>query len=147
MKILKGEKNHLSQVHSLIVELAIFEKEPLAVTNTAVQMEQDYDNGLFDFIVSINDAKKVIGFALYYWRYSTWKGKSFYLEDFYVQEKYRSKGIGKELFEECLEIAKKENCNQMNWQVLDWNKRAISFYKSLKAEISTEWYNGTISLS
>ena len=147
MRIIQGKSIHIPQVHNLILALAVFEREPKAVINTPLQMEQDYENGLFDFIVSLNEEENVIGFALYYWRYSTWKGKSFYLEDFFVQKDYRSKGIGKELFEECLRIAKLESCSQINWQVLEWNKRAISFYENIGAEISTEWYNGTIPLT
>jgi hypothetical protein len=145
MLILKGEKHHLPKVHFLIEELARFEKEPEAVVNTIENLEKDLSNKLFDFFVIEVDGD-VVGFALYYIRYSTWKGKSFYLEDFFIQSEYRNTGFGKKLFEKCIQRAKEMGCYQMNWQVLDWNKGAIRFYERIGASISKEWYNGSMEL-
>lgn len=145
MIISRGELKHLSQVHSLINELAVFEKEPNAVINSIQSLEEDFRGKLYDFFVVL-DNNDVVGFALYYMRYSTWKGKSFYLEDFYIQPQFRNNGIGKELFSKCVVEARAIGCYQMNWQVLDWNKGAIRFYERIGANISTEWHNGTLIL-
>jgi GNAT superfamily N-acetyltransferase len=88
----------------------------------------------------------IIGMAIYYPTFSTWRGKMLYLEDFYVQPKYRSKGIGQSLFDSILHRARITNCKLMKWQVLDWNKKAIKFYKRNNAEIETEWLNGKLIL-
>jgi len=145
-QILKGDIHHLDEVMALIQELADFEKEPLAVTNTATQLKEDWLNKRFQLLVVVQDTK-VIGFALCYYRYSTWKGLCLYLEDFYIQSAYRSLGIGGALFNRVIEIGKQQNCKLLNWQVLDWNKRAIAFYENKNAEISKIWYNGTLELS
>lgn len=145
-QILAGDVSHLDQVMSLIQELADFEKEPLAVTNNANQLKEDWLNKRFELLVVVMD-DKVIGFALCYYRYSTWKGLCLYLEDFYVQAAYRSLGIGSKLFEEVIELARKNGCKLLNWQVLDWNTRAIAFYEAKNAEISKIWYNGTLEIS
>lgn len=145
MLISKGTLNDIPAIHGLITELSIFEKEPDAVITSIDSLQHDFLKNLFDFfVVKVNE--KVVGFALYYWRYSTWKGKSLYLEDFYMQEVHRNKGYGKLLFEECIREGRRNECYQMNWQVLDWNKDAIRFYKNIGAAISTEWYNGTLIL-
>jgi GNAT superfamily N-acetyltransferase len=84
--------------------------------------------------------------AFYYFRYSTWKGKILYLEDFVVKQEHRSKGIGKMLFNELKSQAVQDNCVGMSWQVLDWNEGAIRFYKSIGAELDDEWLNGKLML-
>ncbi len=131
----------------LVHELALFEKSPNEVSNTAQQMLNDGfgERPLFDCIVAEIDSK-VVGFALYYYRYSTWKGKCLYLEDFYVTETCRSKGIGKTLFEDIIKISKKESCKRINWQVLDWNQGAIKFYSKHSASFDKAWWNGFINL-
>jgi GNAT superfamily N-acetyltransferase len=145
-QILEGDLNHLDQVMSLIQELADFEKEPLAVTNNASQLKEDWLNDRFAFLV-VEHGEKVIGFALCYYRYSTWKGLCLFLEDLYIQSAYRSKGIGGKLFDELVELARRNQCKLLNWQVLDWNTRAIDFYENKHAEISKIWYNGTLVIS
>ncbi|MCY1532921.1 Acetyltransferase (GNAT) family protein [compost metagenome] len=87
----------------------------------------------------------VIGLALFYTRYSTWKGRRLYLEDFLVTESYRGKGVGKLLFERVIQEAKENNYNGMCWQVLDWNTPAINFYQKYNAEIEHGWLNGAFS--
>ena len=87
----------------------------------------------------------VIGFALFYTRYSTWKGRRLYLEDFIVTEDCRGKGVGKILFEKVIEEAKNGDYNGMTWQVLDWNEPALNFYNKYKAHIESGWLNASFS--
>ena len=88
----------------------------------------------------------IIGFVLYYIRYSTWKGQRMYLEDFFVTEKARGKGVGKLLFDKLIEEAKEKKFNGIVWQVLDWNEPAINFYKKYNAKIEGEWLNCSIDI-
>ncbi len=140
--IRKGTKADLKAAHDLIVELAVYENAPNEVETTVESMAQDGfgENSVFDFFVA-EDQGKIVGLALYYFRYSTWKGKSIYLEDLVVNEQSRGKGFGKQLLEAIVHEAKKLNCNQVCWQVLDWNEPAINFYKSLNATLDGEWIN------
>ena len=130
--IRKGTKQDLSSVLDLIHELALFEKAPEQVTNSVNDMEEDGfgKNPVFNFYVAeLNN--KIIGIAVYFIKYSTWKGKGLYLDDLFVTEKFRGKGIGKKLFDIIIEEAKKINAKQLHWQVLDWNTPAIDFYKKI----------------
>ena len=145
-QILPGEEHHLVDVLALIRELAVFEKEPAAVTNTLEDLKINWNNKHYDFIV-VSQNDKIIGFALFYYRYSTWKGLCLYLEDFYIQPKFRSLGIGNDVFDEVVNIAKLKKCKLLNWQVLDWNTEAIKFYERKGASISKIWYNGTTEIS
>ena len=130
----------------LIHELALYEKAPEEVTVTLAEFEDAGfgSNPVWNAFVVEND-ELIIGFALYYTRYSTWKGCRLYLEDFIVTESYRGKGIGKLLFESVMKEAKDKNFNGMNWQVLDWNEPAINFYKKYEAQLDPEWLNGSFS--
>lgn len=131
---------------ALITELAIYEKAEHEVT---VTLEEFVAAGFGDnpvwksFVATDNDI--VVGMALYYVRYSTWKGCRLYLEDFLVTENYRGKGIGKLLFDKIIAEAKEKNFNGMNWQVLDWNEPAINFYNKYEATYESEWLNGTLT--
>jgi GNAT superfamily N-acetyltransferase len=144
MKILlrKGVKKDLPQVLELIKELAEYERVPLEVSNTLEDMERDGfgNKPVFEFLVAM-DGEKIVGTAIYYFAYSTWKGKSIYLEDLIVTASYRRKGIGASLFAEMIRIAKKENAARLSWQVLDWNEPAINFYKKYQTEFDPEWIN------
>ncbi|MCL2511422.1 MAG: GNAT family N-acetyltransferase, partial [Bacteroidales bacterium] len=91
------------------------------------------------------EAGVVVGFALYYIRYSTWKGQRMYLEDIVVTESMRRQGIGKLLFERLIEEVKERNLNGIVWQVLEWNEPAISFYKKYQATFDNEWVNCSIA--
>ena len=129
----------------LIKELAIFEKAQNEVINTPELMEKDGfgENNIFDaFVAEIDD--HVIGMAITYFRYSTWKGKRLYLEDLIVTEKSRGLGAGQLLFQHCIQFGKESECNGMVWQVLDWNEPAIDFYKSYNANLDGGWINGTL---
>lgn len=144
--IRKGIKSDLPQVLELIKELALFEKAPHEVDNTIQRMEEDGfgDNPIFDFFVA-EKGEKILGISIYYFRYSTWKGKRLYLEDLVVQEAQRGSGIGKLLFEKTIAQAKLDNCTGMMWQVLDWNEPAIDFYKKYNARFEDEWVNCSVN--
>lgn len=139
-----GKKEDLPRVFELIQELALYEKAPDEVTNTLEMMEKDGfgENPVFGFFVLIkNSTQEIIGTAIYYFRYSTWKGKRLYLEDYIVTEKERGQGAGKLLFERVMQKSLEEDCTGMMWQVLDWNEPAINFYKKYNSEIEEGWYN------
>jgi GNAT superfamily N-acetyltransferase len=140
INIRKGIKEDLTQVLELIHELALFEKAPQQVTNTIKDMEADGfgEKPVFEFFVAELD-KKVIGIALYFIKYSTWKGKGLYLDDLIVTQNHRGKGFGKKLFDAIILEAKKINAKQLHWQVLDWNTPAIEFYKKYGASVEAEW--------
>lgn len=140
--------NDMNAVFDLIMELAVYEHAPNEVTNTVEQLIEDGfgERPLFECLVAtVND--RVIGFALAYVSYSTWKGKCLYLEDFLVTEKYRRKGIGLLLFKQLHKIAVTGNYKRFHWQVLDWNDPAIQFYKKYKAELDETWINCRLVLA
>jgi len=145
--IRKATKVDMPAVHGLIKELAAFEKAPDAVTNTLEDMIEDCfgkNPPVFGCHVAELDGK-LVGMAIYYIKYSTWKGKGLYLEDLIVTEKLRGKGIGKKLFDAYVLEAKAMGVNQLHWQVLDWNTPAIEFYKKLGASIEAEWLDCKIN--
>jgi len=130
----------------LIRELAVVEKAPDEVT---VSMEEFLDAGFGKnpvwgaFVAEVDE--KIVGISLYYIRYSTWKGRRLYLEDLIVTESMRGYGIGKQLFEETLNLGKSQGYHGMVWQVLDWNEPAIQFYKKYKADFDAAWINVSIT--
>lgn len=140
--IRKGLKSDLPHVLNLVKELAAYEKAPTEVAVTIDEMERDGfgENPVFDFFVAEYE-NNIIGIALYYYKYSTWKGKCIFLEDLIVTEKYRKSGIGKKLFDEVVKVAKEMKVRRLEWQVLDWNQPAIEFYKKLNANFDEEWIN------
>ncbi|VAW27068.1 Histone acetyltransferase HPA2 and related acetyltransferases [hydrothermal vent metagenome] len=141
----KGTKEDLPQILELIKELALFEKAPEQVENTVEKMKKDGfgSNPVYWFFVAEHQGK-IIGTAIYYLRYSTWKGIRLYLEDLIITEKARGKGAGKMLFEACIREAKAKGYSGMAWQVLDWNTPAIDFYKTYDAHLDGEWINGSL---
>jgi GNAT superfamily N-acetyltransferase len=142
MNIRKGRKEDMPAVLSLIQELAAFEKEPDAVVVTVADLERDgfCDTPLFHtFIAEEND--QIVGMALYYYRYSTWKGKRLYLEDLIVSETMRGRGLGEKLLDATIEKARETACTGLMWQVLDWNEPAINFYKKFDARFDEGWVN------
>ena len=142
MKIRPGQRNDLPRVLELVKELAEYERAPHEVTNTLAAMEEDGfgPNPVYGFFVA-EEENCIIGLSLYYWRYSTWKGKRLYLEDIIVTESERGKGIGKLLFDKTMEKALEEKCTGMMWQVLEWNEPAINFYKKYGSKLDSEWVN------
>ena len=145
--IRKANATDIPSMMKLIVELAIYERAPNEVTNTEQMMLKDGfgDNPLYHAFVADIEGE-IIGFAITYYRYSTWKGRCLYLEDLIVTENYRNKGIGQKLFDYCLSFGKKNSCEKMFWQVLDWNQHAINFYNKNNAQLDNSWINGSLSL-
>ena len=115
-----------------------------AVPVLGEQVEEDLKSGLYQAFVA-DAGNEIIGMALIYPIYSTWKGLSYYLEDIIVKESYRRQGIGTQLFEQVLKYAAEKNAGRLGWQVLDWNEPAITFYKKYNASLDPEWLTGKLS--
>ena len=140
MVIRKGEITDMPAALDLIRELATFEKEPDAVVVTVEDLVRDgfSPNPLFHcFVAEVND--RIIGIALYYYRYSTWKGKTIHLEDLIVKEKDRGIGAGMALYKEVIKQGKKDGVRRIEWAVLDWNQNAIDFYVKTGAKVLSDW--------
>ena len=144
--IRKGEKADLPYVLKLIKELAEYENaiDKVAITLEELEIDGFSENPYYYFLVA-EKRNKIIGMSFYFIRYSTWKGKILFLEDFIVAKEYRRMGVGKKLFDATIKICKELNAKAMCWQVLDWNKAAIEFYKKYNAEISSEWLDGKLN--
>jgi len=147
IELRRATQEDIPTILELVKALALFEKAPEEVTATA----EDYvangfsENPIFFCFLAYHHGK-LAGFSLWYYRFSTWKGKRFYLEDLYVKDEFRGKGIGQGLIEACIEEAKRTNCTGMMWQVLDWNTPAIEFYKKYNASFDGEWINVNLNL-
>jgi len=140
MKIRKGTPNDMPDVLALITELAVFEKEPDAVVISTEDLVRDgfSENPLFyTFVAEVNE--EIIGVALYYYRFSTWKGKTIHLEDLIVKENNRGTGAGFALYSEIIKQGKKDNVRRIEWNVLDWNTPAIEFYEKSGAKVLSDW--------
>lgn len=145
MTIRAAKSGDEAAIHGLISELAVYEKAPEEVTNSIEQLYVDlFVDAVCEALVVENNQHEIVGFALYYPSYSTWKGRCLYLEDFYIQPEFRRGGIGSRLFQEVVEIARKWGVKRMDWQVLDWNEPAIEFYKKQQALLDPEWINGRL---
>ena len=140
MIIRKGTPNDMQAVLDLIIELAVFEKEPNAVVVTLEDLVRDgfQNQPLFHTFIAEKD-NVIIGVALYYYRYSTWKGKTIHLEDLVVKESERGTGAGLALYTEIIKQGKKDNVRRIEWNVLDWNTNAINFYKKSGAKVLEDW--------
>ena len=144
--IRRAEKADCPRLLELVRELAEYERAPEEVTVTLPEFE---DAGFGEkpvwkaFVGEVDGL--VQGFALYYVRFSTWKGCRLYLEDFIVTEAMRGKGLGKLLFERTMAEAKEMGFNGMVWQVLDWNEPAINFYNKYRANLESGWLNVSLS--
>lgn len=140
MIIRKGTPDDMKSVLELIKELAVFEKEPEAVVISVDDLVRDgfTENPLFHTFVAEVD-NEIIGIALYYYRYSTWKGKTIHLEDLIVRENNRGTGAGYALYSEIIRQGKRDNVRRIEWNVLDWNTSAIDFYKNSGAKILEDW--------
>ncbi|MBR9998594.1 MAG: GNAT family N-acetyltransferase [Cyclobacteriaceae bacterium] len=146
MIIRKGVETDLKDVYDLVKELAIYEKALDEVETSVDSMLEDGfgKNPVFGFHVAATDGK-IVGLSLYYYRYSTWKGKLLYLEDLVVLEKYRGRGIGRKLMDATIQEAKLQHCNGIQWQVLDWNQPAIGFYEKYEPLFDPAWINCRLS--
>ncbi len=142
-----AEANDCVAMHQLIKELAHYEKAP----NEVVSSPEILEKALFGnqavakaWVAELDN--KIVGMAICYVRYSTWKGPCLYLEDLVVTESLRKNGIGSSLFEVCKEYAASQNYHRLVWQVLDWNTPAIEFYKKYKADFESGWLNAWVNL-
>lgn len=142
MIIREGKREDLPQVLKLVKELAEYERALDQVVNTVEQMETDGfgEHPVFGFFVA-ERGDVIVGISLYYYRYSTWKGKRLYLEDIVVTQHERGNGVGKMLFDRTMKFTLEQNCTGLAWQVLDWNEPAINFYKKYNAALDNEWIN------
>ncbi len=147
--IRKALASDCSRIMELVQELAVYEKEPTAVI---VKFDHFVESGFgenpvwWGFVAEVDGV--VEGFAIYYIRYSTWKGQRMYLEDLLVTEKLRGQGVGKLLFDELIKTAKEKNMSGIAWQVLDWNEPAINFYKKLdNVSFDNGWTNCSMEIN
>ncbi len=147
VEIRRAKASDVEIIFELVNDLAAFEKASFEVTTTL----SDYllngfnENPLFDCILLFENNKPA-GFSLWYYRFSTWKGKRLYLEDLYVKEKFRGKGYGKMLMDATIQEAKLTKSSGLMWQVLDWNTPAIEFYKKYDVRLNEEWINVHLDL-
>ena len=142
----KAEERDVPRMLALVKELATFEKEPEAVTVTEAEMlDAGFGEGKVWFGWVAEHEGSIIGMAVCYTRYSTWRGRTVYLEDIIVTDTARGQKVGERLFRECVKYAAGNDYNWMRWQVLDWNVDAIRFYKRFGASISPGWLNGELS--
>ena len=148
IKVRKAKREDCPRMLELVKELAAYERAPDEVT---VTLDHFTESGfgphpVWWALVAESDGI-IVGFAMYYIRFSTWKGQRMYLEDFIVTDAYRGKGIGKLLFDELIEEAKEKKFSAIVWQVLKWNEPAINFYKKYNASFDGEWYNSSLVIS
>lgn len=144
--IRRAEKKDCARMMELVQELAVYEKAPDEVTVSLSHFEESGFGPSPVWWAFVAEADgRIEGMALYYIRYSTWKGQRMYLEDIIVTEKMRGHGMGKLLFDRLIEEAKEKKFSGMMWQVLEWNAPAINFYKKYNATLDAEWVNGSLN--
>jgi GNAT superfamily N-acetyltransferase len=145
MTIREAKPGDEGAIMVLIQALAEYENAPDEVVNSAEDLAVHlFQERVCDALVVETSADLIVGFALFYTNYSTWKGKCLYLEDFFILPEYRRSGIGSALFEHVVEVAKERKVKRMDWQVLEWNTPAISFYQKKNATLDPEWINGRL---
>src|ERR1700750_1427640 len=142
VNIRRARREDCPRMLELVTELAIYERAPDEVTVTLEHFTESSfgDNPVWWAFVAEIDGR-IVGFALYYIRFSTWKGQRMYLEDFVVTEKMRGKGLGKLLFDQLIREARRRKLRGIKWQVLEWNEPAINFYKKYHANFDPDWIN------
>lgn len=141
MIIRKGRPEDMKAVLELIQELADFEKEPNAVMITVDNLIRNGFGPVPLFHVFVAEVEsEIVGIALYYYRYSTWKGKIIHLEDLVVKDKMRGSGLGYALYSEIIKQGKRDQVRRIDWHVLDWNTPAIDFYEKSGAKVLKDWY-------
>ncbi len=143
--IRKADRKDCAAMMSLVKELALFEKAPQQVTVSLAHFEESgfgFHPVYWAFVAE--SAGTIVAFALYYIRYSTWKGAQMYLEDLLVTETFRGKNIGSLLMNRLIEEARVKHLQGISWQVLNWNEPAIRFYEKFNARFDSEWINCSI---
>lgn len=143
ISIRKAEEKDIPAIHELVRELADYEKGLHHVSTTPESYLKDFREKVFDGIVAERDGE-ILGMAIYFLAFSTWRGRMLYLEDFVVKESERRSGIGALLFEAFLKEAKRQNASLVKWQVLKWNDPALKFYDKYNAVMDDEWFDGKI---
>ena len=146
--IRKGGPEDIPAAFNLVKELAIFEKAPeQVITSEEIYTEDAFggDNPWFEFFVAEDESAGIVGVSIFYFGYSTWKGRMLYLDDLVINEAHRRKGIGKMLLDRLVAYGKEKGVNQMRWQVLDWNTPAIKLYEKVGASIEDEWLDCKLS--
>ena len=147
IKIRRAVREDCPRLLELVKELAVYERAPDEVTVTPEHFAKSGFGEKPVWWAFVAEAEgRVQGFALYYIRYSTWKGQAMYLEDILVTESMRGNQIGKLLFDRLIEEAKEKKFNRIIWQVLEWNEPAINFYKKFNAAFDPEWVNCSIDI-
>jgi len=144
MTIRTAQRGDEHAIMSLIHALASYEKAPEQVKNTANDLAMHLFEEKICAALVVEIDQQIVGFALYYTNYSTWKGKCLYLEDFFILPEFRRDGIGSQLFDRVVQIAKERKVRRMDWQVLEWNEPALSFYSKKNATLDPEWINGRL---
>lgn len=145
INIRKAIDNDFKEIYLLLIEFALFQKTPEKVIITAEEMSEAKNS--FQFFVAEDEHKNIAGFASFFFAYFSWTGKTLYLDDLYVKEKYRKQNIGTLLLETVVEHAKKTGCKKVKWQVSKWNETAINFYKKMGAIVDDMEINCDLYLS
>jgi GNAT superfamily N-acetyltransferase len=144
MKIRIAAPGDEIEIMELIHALAVYEKAPNEVVNTAEELSVHlFEEKICEAIVAEYE-DSIVGFALFFTNYSTWKGKCLYLEDLFILPEHRQLGIGNQLFQRVVEIARSRKVRRMDWQVLEWNEPALAFYRKQGALLDPEWINGRL---
>jgi GNAT superfamily N-acetyltransferase len=154
VRIRRAERADCPRLLELVRELAVYEQAPDAVTVDPAHFEESgfgHQPVWWAFVATIDDTgspsgERIVAFALYYVRYSTWKGQAMYLEDLIVTEDMRGQGIGAMLFDRLKTEARERGWTRITWQVLEWNEPAIRFYRRMGASLDPEWVNGALDL-
>ena len=144
IKVRESKPGDEQSIYDLVKALAVYEKAPNEVINTPEQIAKDLFENKICYAYVAESSNSIIGFALYYVSYSTWKGKSLFLEDLFVLPEFRKEGVGGLLFDEVIETAKRWGVKRMDWQILDWNEPALNFYKKKNAHLDSGWVNGRL---
>jgi GNAT superfamily N-acetyltransferase len=134
--IRKADESDFDSIFSLVYELAVFQGTPERVINSVAQMKEE--QSFFQCFVAETESKEIVGMASFFFAYYTWVGKSLYLDDLYVKQSHRGQKIGSKLLDAIFDMAAINNCKRVRWLVSEWNQPAITFYKSLGAEIDEE---------
>lgn len=145
IQIRQATKADVPALHGLVAELAEYVGERHNFTATIATYEKDFEAGFYHAVVAEDDGK-VVGMALYYFVYSTWKGRMIYLEDFVLDPNYRRQGIGQRLWDVLLERGRERGCQLLKWQVVNTNTEAMKFYHAQEATIEDTWLNGKLYL-